>query len=307
MDGQTCIYCNQTFCSLHVLAGHVGWCAKKLKQTRKSISDTTGVLLSNNMGSSVDTFDATSNKSKDLEEYSVYDDLFCAQHTESAQPADDYLNQQLENIKSHEYICNKISCDHNFLALLKVYIFGSKKQLSEKDMKDFLDVLSYFVSDQSTGLTEMYNAVKKILNKQSFNDQFVINEFIYEIPRVFTDEKHILYKGHSFNVMSAVADMLLTFDENDINYTFNDINENIFQEPATALEFQKMDVYVKQQYGEDYYPLALTISTDGLALNKVGSRGAKPVYVQIASAKMHCYWSKKNIRCIGFAPEEQVY
>ena len=307
MDGFTCMYCTRTFCTVQELAGHESWCAKKMNETRISTSDTTAVVLCNNMGDSVDIMHSESNNSMEFEEQSVYDDLFCAQHTESAQPDDDYLMQQIETVKAHEYICDKIKYDHNFLALLKVYIFGSKKQLSEKDMKDFLDVLSYFVSDQSTGLTEMYNAVKKILNKQSFNDQFVINEFIYEIPRVFTDAKHILYKGHSFNVMSAVADMLLSLDdENDINYTFNDINEDIFQEPATALEYQKMNVYIKQHYGEDYCPLPLTISTDGLALNKLGSRGAKPLYVQVASAKMHCYWSKNNIRCIGFAPEEQV-
>ena len=100
----------------------------------------------------------------------MYDDLFCAQHTESAQPADDYLIQQIETVKSHEYICHKIKYDHNFLALLKVYIFGSNKELSEKDMTDFLDVLSYFVPDQSTELTKMYNSAMRILKKQCFDD-----------------------------------------------------------------------------------------------------------------------------------------
>ena len=56
----------------------------------------------------------------------------------------------------------------------------------------------------------------------------------------------------------------------------------------------------------DVVPLPITVAIDELALNKLGSRGAKPAYIQIASRKADKYWSADNIRCVGFSPTTQV-
>ena len=74
---------------------------------------------------------------------------------------------------------------------------------------------------------------------------------------------------------------------------------------ATA-DFASMFEYVVDKYGQDVVPLPIAVAIDELALNKMGTRGAKPVYVQIASRKAEYYWSSDNIRCVGFSPGSEV-
>ena len=69
--------------------------AGALKKWGKPTNDTTGVVLSNNMGNTVDSIDDTCNKSMDLDVASVYDSIYCADLHESHQPSADYLKEQI--------------------------------------------------------------------------------------------------------------------------------------------------------------------------------------------------------------------
>jgi len=72
-------------------------------------------------------------------------------------------------------------------------------------------------------------------------------------------------------------------------------NNRIIREPSTGLDFQKMFKYVTEKY---VVPLPIAVALDKLALNKLGSRGAKPTYVQIASRTAEKYWSSSNLNPI---------
>lgn len=128
------------------------------------------------------------------------------------------------------------------------------------------------------------------------------------MPNVFVEHPVQLYNGHFDDVMHVISDMLLSLDSIDDMHMRplklrNEEGCKVFREPASANAYQRIWKHTKDFYGDDFFPILLTIAVGELALNKLGSRGAKPVYIQNASIKMEKYWNKENIRCVGYAPE----
>lgn len=130
------------------------------------------------------------------------------------------------------------------------------------------------------------------------------------IPEDFSSSQTTIYEGHHVNVMTMLADMLLQVDIKDLHVKPFRIRDNegtrVLREPSSGMDFKEMYEYTTRTYGPDVIPLLVTVALDELALNKVGSREAKPLYIQISSMHADKYWDESNIRCIGFSPATLV-
>jgi hypothetical protein len=187
--------------------------------------------------------------------------------------------------------------------MLKVYLFGIKVFLSELEGDELLRLLQNFTEYPFVG--RQYRALKAAADKLS-TDYLAIVPYKYSIPFVFDDNETNLFTGHHNPVLHVVGDMMLNICEDDLHLNAPP-DDRIYKEPSTGTEMRKMYACVAEEYGEDFYPLPIAINLDDLALNKVGSRGAKPVYLTIASMKAGKYWEKDNIRCVGFASEGKIW
>jgi hypothetical protein len=197
-----------------------------------------------------------------------------------------------------------ITCRQNvaLVQMLKVYLFGIKVSLSELEGDELLRLLQNFTSYPFVG--RQYRALKAAADKLT-TDNLKIEPYNYSIPLVFDDNETKLFTGHHNPVLHVVGEMMMPLCEDDLHLQAPP-DDRIYKEPSTGTEMRKMYAHVAAEYGEDFVPLPLAINLDDVALNKVGSRGGKPVYLTMASIKAEKYWDKDNIRCVGFAPEGKV-
>ena len=295
MESLACSRCGSRFGSEHSLSGHRRHCSSLNSvaaiKVIKSDSYCYDIQCNNEATYSNDDGTATSEP--------VYDDrLPCSPK---------YLDVQNTIAQAMDVIRYNSLKDIYIIGLLKIHVFIEHKKLSAQDTKDLFEILVKFNPDWCIeGLQRGYNVLTSKTDKMK-NKIFEVESFSYSIPRLFTDGHHNIYEGHHLNILNVVADMMLSMDQSW--FTFNDYGEDhmVFAEPSKGLVCRKMERYIHKTYGEDYYPLPLVVSFDGLVLNKISTRNAKPVYIQLACVKSEKYMSNNNIRCVGFAPQLQVY
>lgn len=294
MKSADCSRCGSRFHSERALAGHKRHCKSKSSvpdiKVIESDSYCYDIECNNDTTVSLNEYEsATSN--------SGYDRARCSEKYLAVQNT---IAKAMEDISFNSKKYDKIQ------GLLMIHVFIEHKKLSEEDTIDLFKILVSLNPEWCLqGVQRAYQSVTS--NAGAYRNKiFQIDAFTYSIPRYFTDGHHEIYEGHHFNILSVVSDMMLSMDESD--FTFDESNEDhmVFSEPSKGYVCRRMTTYIHETYGEDYYPLPIVLSFDGLILNKISTRNAKPVYIQLACVKTKSYMTSNNIRCIGFAPQLQV-
>ena len=128
----------------------------------------------------------------------------------------------------------------------------------------------------------------------------------YEIRKFQVISMNLRVNCVSANILEIAAEQLLRRPAEDFHIRpleiVNTHGERIIREPATAEMFEEYFNFVQERWGIDTYPLCITISGDGLALNKTGSAGACPWYVHLANWNDKQYNKPGNIDLLGFSP-----
>ena len=292
MDNARCFKCGATFNSERALNGHSGFCrstrSTTTASTKKSLHDLSVCdAICNNEGSDNLTDISLSGLSQ-------------------LQPCTQFLDLQDKFMHVYDLMRQAAEYDFKALGMLKVQVFKENHNFSEEDVKDLFKLLLHYVKGDLEQVLVLYKRMIREHDKIRA-DIFSVDSYSYEIPSDFTSGIHLIYEGHYFNILSVIADMMLSFDVNEIHYSSRE-NENhmVFSNPTTAMQYKKMENYVLTNYGEGYVPLPVIMSFDGLVLNKLSTRNAKPVYIQLGCVKKEWYMSTKNIKCVGFAPQLQV-
>ena len=292
MKSVRCRRCRAHFASERGLAGHSRHCksVKSIADIKVTEADSTCYDIQCNNDTTCYDNESTGSNS------TVCDRLPC---TSKYLEVQNIIAQAMAAIKLNSQKYEKID------GLLLIHVFIEHNKLSANDTIDLFKILVTFnpqwcVQDLQSKYHSVTSKTDALRNKI-----FQIEAYSYSIPRYFTDGNHDIYEGHHLNILSVVADMMLSIDEGDL---IADSNEDhmVFAEPTKGLICRKMKRYIHDTYGKDYYPLPIVVSLDGLILNKIGTRNAKPVYIQLACIKSKSYMSSNNVRCVGFAPQLQV-
>lgn len=194
--------------------------------------------------------------------------------------------------------------------MLKIYLFGEQIQLSNSEGNQLLELLkSIYPGATSDQFPSSYETLQGRID-HFFHDTYEIKTSVLYFSSKFSTCALPVYQGHYVNILTLIGDMLLDISVEDLHlepFLLRDADNNrVIREPASGMDFEMMFNYVQNKFGQDVYPLPITVALDELALNKLGSRGAKPAYVQISSRKVDKYWSSDNLRCVGFSPMTQV-
>ena len=290
MDTFKCFICGSRFFSEKALCGHRAHCRPyPYADTDTARHDVT-------------VFDEICNNE-------VSDDLndICSSYSSSdLEPCTQFLDLQDKFMHVHDLMRQAAGYDFTALGMLKIQVFKEEHNFSEEDVKDLFKLLLHYVKGDLEQVLVLYKRMIREYDKIRA-DIFSVESYSYKISSDFTSGIHLIYEGHYFNILSVIADMMLCFDVNEIHYSSSE-NENhmVFSNPTTAMQYKKMENYVLNNYGEGYVPLPVIMSFDGLVLNKLSTRNAKPVYIQLGCVKKEWYMSSKNIKCVGFAPQLQV-
>ena len=197
---------------------------------------------------------------------------------------------------------------------VSLYLHSVAEGVSDKAMDKLKSIIRVMALRHGFDLplSNTYRRTRYIL-ESSYLELFTISRFTYKIPAVFLNEGVLrpkIFEGHFLNIMVVLCDMLLQITVEDMHLRpFVQVTEEgvpYLGEPATSPYFKLLFDYTQATYGEDVFPIPICISSDDLALNKTGSRGAKPVYMNLASRTAKGYWDTRALRCVGFAPASIV-
>jgi hypothetical protein len=242
-------------------------------------------------------------------------DLAESVRSENDVALDDNVNMSVMRKQEAILACsNKLSATMKnngiMSVLLKLYLFGETVHLSVSQGTQLLQLMrSTFPGGTSDELPLSYETLQAKVNS-CFYDQYVIKQTIIKFPSSFSSSGVIVYRGHYVDILTLLGDMMLDISAEDLHLEplilRDSCNNRVVRVSASGVDFETMFEYVTNKYGQDVIALPITVALDELALNKTGSRGAKPTYIQIASHKVEKYWSAQNLRCIGYSPMTQV-
>lgn len=281
----TCPSCEKKFNTMNGFGGHRRWCVP----TGQSFGNYPAEAIS----AEVDD--------DDFENVGHAVDNACDLHV---------LMQQESILKSCSLFSAELKDGCVLSLLLKIYLFGEKTSLSVSEGSELLDLVrSSFPGPISDAMPLSYETLKVKIDSYS-PDLFRMKRTIVKFPPNFSSHDINVYEGHYLNILTLIGDMMLEISADDLHLQplllRHHSDSRVLREPASGLDFENMFNYVTETYGVDVIPLPVTVAIDELALNKLGSRGAKPAYIQLASRKADKYWGADNIRCVGFSPTTQV-
>ena len=152
------------------------------------------------------------------------------------------------------------------------------------------------------------NVRRKI--EKPFQNVFHMTSFNYKTPKAFACPRKIAYTGHYLNGMEVLQSLCMNFNLDDIyiapSHNFSATEGHIYGHPCSSDAYDHLSNYTKEAFGEDVVPIIIIIGLDDVALNKVGSRGTKPLYMKLGNVKEDRYWDAQSIECFGMAPKLQV-
>ena len=221
-----------------------------------------------------------------------------------------FLRQQEDMLQTNENISTALRSSCILGSMLKIYMFGERTALSSEQGNLLIKIMKSISEGCVISEIPMSYDVMKDKVEVIFTRIFEVHPVGICIPEAFSSSRDVVYEGHHVNVMTMLADMLLQIDIKDLHVKPFRIRDEegtrVLREPSSGMDFKEMYEYTTRHYGPDVIPLPVTVALDELALNKVGSRGAKPLYIQISSIHADTYWAESNIRCIGFSPATLV-
>ena len=291
-----CAKCGSKHKTMNGLAAHRRWCYEGRQSIQSNINRNIPLEDPPNLD-----FDELSDVS--------YDEVIEECHND--RPVNlTYVKKQEAMIREHVDITAAIKEAGVLSMLIKIFKFGEDTALSRTQGGILLKLLrSLFpVAMEPFPNIGYKTLVQKV--ELLFGNHYIMQTTSIKLPFCFSTSNTTVYEGKFVDIITVIGDMMLDRSVDDFHLEpliLEDSNgTQVCREPASATDFAKMYEYVTKEYGTDVVPLPLTIATDELALNKMGSRGAKPLYVQLSSRTSDEYWSSDNIRCIGFSPRTEV-
>lgn len=330
----TCLPCGMACNSHSALNLHKRRCKKR---NRNAVSSHQTISLPANLSSRLDDIgdvgkdceDVNSNEGCDESED---EDLRYVVFAESLQKF------------AHEFI-NKASKDIEVLQNITMFSHTQRCGLSDSQGTRYMSDLQKMFRRQGMKFPSTRKDWKYVRAKfeKPFMNLFEMKKCDYKIPRLFMPEgdyfiikshhfsnvfyhfneysrcfihhtgaaRPTVFGGHHLNGMQMLQTILMKFSMKDLYITpqvsFDPAGGGrIFGHPCAGRAYEELFEYNRTSFGEDVIPLIVMIGFDDLSVNKTGSRGAKPIYVQLANLKEEFYWTKHSMECFGMAPQLKV-
>ena len=116
--------------------------------------------------------------------------------------------------------------------------------------------------------------------------------------------------GSHFDIMSVIADEMLSLNTSDIFVTPDVVNDEdgqrIRSSFASGTVFSDLSKFVREDYGESTFCLPIAVSVDDTAFGGLRNRSSCPVYIKILSLRHPLNTNGDRVRLVGFCPRFNV-